>query len=491
MMRMKLARGATHNDDRAAIPWAVGARRLKAGGSQDWRPHNLRRTAVMMGLLTAAMVGRCAEFRVNDYGAKGDGKTEDTAAIQKAIDAAAKSGGTIVLKPGVYLTGSLFLKSGTQLRLDGGVEIRGVQNTARYPVMQTRIAGIEMKWPAALINVYEQDRVKISGKGTIDGDGKMWWDRYAAMRKEYEPRGLRWAADYDCQRPRLIQIYKSSNVDLSGLQLKRSGFWTVHICYSRKVTVDGVTIRNNIDGRGPSTDGIDVDSSSDVLVQHCDIECNDDAICLKAGRDADGLRVNRPTEKVVIRDNTVRGGAAGVTFGSETSGGIHDVEAFGIHVLGRVSNGILFKSANTRGGTVEHITIHDMEIEGVTTAIGVNLNWNPSYSYAKLPEGIADMPDYWRVLVAPVPPEKGLPHIRNVRISGIKATGVQKAFAASAYADAPMRDFEFKNLQIDAKTAGTIQNAENWKFEGTRIRAEDGTVVVVKDSKGVQGLLHP
>jgi hypothetical protein len=196
-------------------------------------------------------------------------------------------------------------------------------------------------------------------------------------REDYEPKGLRWASDYDCQRPRLIQIYNSSNVDLQGLRLERSGFWTVHICYSRKVTVDGVTIRNNIGGKGPSTDGIDVDSSSDVLVEHCDIECNDDAICLKAGRDSDGLRVNRPTEHVTIRDNTVRAGAAGVTFGSETSGGIHDVEARRIHVLGSVSNGILFKSASTRGGTVENIVIHDMDIQDIRVAIGVDAELEP------------------------------------------------------------------------------------------------------------------
>ena len=127
-----------------------------------------------------------------------------------------KAGGTVVFAPGVYLTGSLFLKSGTELRVDAGVEIRGVQDLAAYPVMQTRVAGVEMKWPAALINVYEQSHVKISGKGVIDGDGKIWWDKYWALRKEYEPKGLRWAADYDCQRPRLIVIYKSSDVDLRG-----------------------------------------------------------------------------------------------------------------------------------------------------------------------------------------------------------------------------------------------------------------------------------
>jgi polygalacturonase len=440
-------------------------------------------------LLIAALTAHAAEFRVAAYGAKGDGKTVDTAAIQRAIDAAAKAGnGTIVLDRGVYLSGSLFLKSGTHLRLDEGVEIRGVQDQAAYPVMQTRIAGIEMKWPAALINVYQQDGVEISGAGTIDGDGKLWWDKYWALRREYEPKGLRWAADYDCPRPRLIQIYKSAGVNLSGLTLKRSGFWTVHICYSTKMHVDGVTIRNNIGGFGPSTDGIDVDSSEGVLVEHCDIECNDDAICLKAGRDADGLRVNRPTAHVEIRDNTVRGGAAGVTVGSETSGGIHDVEAYRLHVLGRVSNGILFKSASTRGGTVENINIHDVDIQGTSAAFGITLNWNPAYSYAKIPEGVANIPDYWRVLVAPVPPEKGLPHIRNVRVSGIKATGAQRAFAVSSYADSPLQDFTFDGLDIASATAGSIQNAQNWKFTKTIVRASDGSHVTVKDSQNVSGI---
>ena len=132
--------------------------------------------------------------------------------------------GAVVFAPGVYLTGALFLKSNMEMRLDEGVEIRGVQDLAAYPVMQTRVAGIEMKWPSALLNVYEQTNVKLGGKGTVDGDGKIWWDKYWKMRREeYEPKGLRWAVDYDCQRPRLIQVYKSTDVDLAGPDAEAAG----------------------------------------------------------------------------------------------------------------------------------------------------------------------------------------------------------------------------------------------------------------------------
>ncbi len=142
----------------------------------------------------------------------------------------------------------------------------------------------------------------------------MWWKSYWDLRATYEPKGLRWASDYDARRPRLILIQNSSAVELGGgILLKRSGFWTVQILYSHDVHVDGVTIRNNEGGRGPWTDGIDIDSSQKVLVEHADIDVNDDALCLKAGRDSDGLRVNRPTEHMVLRDSIIRSGAAAVT----------------------------------------------------------------------------------------------------------------------------------------------------------------------------------
>ena len=425
-------------------------------------------------------------YFANNFGAKGDGVTLETAAIQKAIDAAAAANGTVTLRPGSYLTGSLFLKSGVTLDVPEGATLIGSEKLEDYPMLPTRIAGIEMSWPAALINVRDQQDVTITGKGTIDGDGPIWWKSYWDLRAVYEPKGLRWASDYDARRPRLILIQNSAQVLIGGgLLLKRSGFWTLQILYSHDVHVNGVTIRNNEGGKGPSTDGIDIDSSRKILVENADIDVNDDALCLKAGRDSDGLRVNRPTEDVILRDTIVRHGAAAITIGSETSGGFRNIEAYRITALSGVPSGVLFKSARTRGGFARDIRIHDLTLEGVAIPIHITMNWNPSYSYATLPGGVKDVPQYWIVLTTHVPEDKGLPRFSNVHIWNIKATGATTAFNVSAYSNAPLQDFRLDHLEIEAATAGQIANALDWKLTDNDIRTADGSKPVFTDS-GVQ-----
>ena len=441
--------------------------------------------AVLSGLALRAGAETQRTFRANDFGAKGDGTTLDTEAIQKAIDAAAAVRGTVTLKPGVYLTGSLFVKSGVTFDVADGVTLLGSERLRDYPMLPTRVAGIEMTWPAALVNVRDGHNVKIVGKGTIDGDGPVWWKSYWDLRAKYEPLGLRWAADYDARRPRLVLVQNSAHVELGGgIVLKRSGFWTVQILYSHDVHVNGVTIRNNEGGRGPSTDGIDIDSSRNVLVEHADIDVNDDALCLKAGRDADGLRVNRPTEHIVLRDSIIRSGAAAVTIGSETSGGFRDIKAYNLTALKGVPSGVLFKSAHTRGGFAEDIRIYDLTLEGVAIPIHITMNWNPSYSYAVIPVGLTDVPPYYNVLATPVPQAQGLPHFRDVHIWNVKATGARQAFNVSAYAAAPLQDFRLDHLNIEAATAGTIADAKDWKMDDNRIVTADGSQVKFVDAAG-------
>lgn len=452
------------------------------------RAFGLRGAAVFVSGVLAVCSARGATIYVNDFGAKGDGTTVDTAAIQRALDAAQGKHEVVSLRPGTYLIGSIFVKNGTRLEIPKGVTLRGLQRLDAYPLMPTRVAGIEMVWPAALVNVYKQTDVQITGEGSIDGDGSFWWKSYWDLRHEYDAKGLRWAADYDSKRPRLIQIFDSLQVSLSGPTLLRSGFWTVHICYSHDVKVDGITIRNNIGGRGPSTDGIDIDSSRKVLVAHADIDVNDDALCLKAGRDADGLRVNRPTEDVVIRDSVIRSGAAAVTFGSETSGGFHNIEAFNLTAGKGVGAGVLLKSAKVRGGGGSDLRIHDLHLTDVAIPIEVNLNWNPNYSYATLPSGMKDVPSYWTTLTAHVPEEKGLPHFSDVHIWNVEASGARSAIEIAAYPNAKLEGFRIDHVQIQAQKAGHIDDTDHLTLSDLSLTTVDGSRLLTADDTDLHGL---
>ncbi len=427
-------------------------------------------------------------FWVNDYEAVADGSALATTAIQKAIDAAAENGGgTVSFKPGKYLSGSIFVKENVRLHIPEGVTILGSENIADYPEIDTRIAGIEMQWPAALINVLDQKNVQIDGDGLVDGQGKVFWDYYWNLRKEYEPKGLRWIVDYDAKRPRTLLIQNSENTLLKDLNIQRAGFWTVQVLYSNHITVDGLSIRNNIGGHGPSTDGIDIDSSRYILVQNCDIDCNDDNFCLKAGRDWDGLRVNKPTEYVVIRDCVALAGSGLCTLGSETSGGIRHVFVSNIKGLG-TKNGLNIKSATNRGGVVEDIHMQNIRMDSVRTFMEVSMNWNPSYSYSKLPEGYDydSIPQRWKTLLMEVdPPEKGIPTFKNITLSNIDVKGAQRAINVNGMEQSLVENIHLEDVHIQAKEAGQINYSTNWELDNVSLQLEDGSTLKIENSPGV------
>jgi polygalacturonase len=350
--------------------------------------------------------------------------------------------------------------------------ILGSQNFDDYPEIDTRIAGIEMKWPAALINMIDIKNAAVTGGGIINARGKFCWDKYWAMRKDYDTKNLRWIVDYDAKRVRTLLVQNSSDITLKGLTFKNAGFWTVQLLYSHHLTVDGLVIRNNEDGSGPSTDGIDVDSSAWVLVENCDIDCNDDNFCLKAGRDWDGLRVNRPTEYVVIRKCIARRGAGLITLGSETSGGIRHVFASDLYAK-HTDNGLRIKSATTRGGTVEDIYFVNSYIDSVRNAYQFNLNWYPAYSYSTLPAGytMETVPAHWKAMLQKVTPaEKGIPYSKDFYISNVTITNAQKAFEVNGLPQSNFDNFNFTNSYIAAAELGTMEYAEGWNFKNMMVK---------------------
>lgn len=435
-------------------------------------------------------------YNVADFGAVGDGKTLTTHAVQSAIDAAhEEGGGKVVFPKGTYLSGAIFVKSNVEFHIGEGVVIKAIQDNKEYPEHKTRIAGIEMEWPSALINIYEQKNVRITGKGIIDGNGKYWWDKFwgdpkfsGGMWVDYKNKNVRWAVDYDCKRVRPVVVYESENVLLKDFTIKRAGFWTVSLTYSNMVHVDGIVIRNNIDGCGPSSDGINTDSSKNILVENCDIDCNDDNLCIKAGKDADGLRVNRPSENIVYRNCITRSGHGLITLGSETSGGIHNIEVYGLEAIG-TNIGIRFKSAKVRGGVMQNIWFHDIKMTDVANPFHFELNWYPEYSYPKIPSNIPEeeIPDRWRTITQPVvPAEKGIPEFRNIRFSDIDVKKAKQAFYVNAYEEKPMHNLVWKNITIEAEEGGVLNYASNWNMENVSLKIEKGKSIELNNCIGVE-----
>jgi polygalacturonase len=430
-------------------------------------------------------------YFVNDYGAVSDTTTVNTKSIQKAIDAcSAKGGGVVTFKPGRYVTGAIFLKNNVHLKIDKGVTLLGSQNFNDYPDIFSRVAGIEMTWPAALINVMDVKNVAVTGDGLVNARGKFCWDKYWATRKIYDAKDLRWIVDYDVKRVRTLLIQNASDITIQGLTFQNAGFWTVQLLYSNHLTVNGIVIRNNVDGSGPSTDGVDVDSSSWVLIENCDIDCNDDNFCLKAGRDWDGLRVNRPTEYIVIRTSIARRGAGLVTLGSETSGGIKHVYCTDLSAK-HTDNGLRIKSATTRGGTVEDIYFVNSNLDSVRNAYQFNLNWYPAYSYSELPKGYTweTVPAHWKSMLQKVTPaEKGIPHAKNFVIQNVKITHAQKAFEINGLPQSILDNFQFNNCYVSAETLGTMEYTKNWKLNNTIIDVSAKVEEKKKTAGGIEEL---
>jgi polygalacturonase len=421
--------------------------------------------------------------------AKGDTSKLISKQIQDAIDKCARDGGGIVsFNPGTYVTGAVFLKNNVHLQIDKGVTLLGSQNFNDYPEINTRIAGIEMKWPSALINIIEAKNAAVTGEGIVNARGKFCWDKYWAMRKEYDTKGLRWIVDYDAKRVRTLLVQNSSDISLKGITLKNAGFWTVQVLYSNHVSVDGLIIRNNEDGHGPSTDGVDIDSSSWVLVENCDIDCNDDNVCLKAGRDWDGLRVNKPTEYIVIQKCIARRGAGLVTLGSETSGGIRHVLATNLFAK-HTDNGLRIKSAFTRGGLIEDIHFTNTVMDSINNAFQFNLNWNPSYSYSELPKGYNydSIPGYWKAMLHKVEPaQRGIPHAKNIYIENVRVTHANHAFVGSGYKQSVLDNFVFTNCVITAGSVGLLEFTKDWKFNTVNISIDQKVNISTGDGSKEQ-----
>jgi polygalacturonase len=286
------------------------------------------------------------------FGALGDGRTKDTVAIQKALDACAKAGGgTVVVPRGVYLIGSIVMGSDTTLQLEHGANLTGSPETNDYPIVRIRWEGEFVEGHRALISAQNADHVAILGPGSIFGPP-------LSVSRLRNPRG-----------PALIELADCTNVLLEDFSTQYQQLWSIHPVCCQNLTARNLTIRSlNV-----NADGIDVDSCQDVLIERCSIDTGDDAISLKSGRGMEAVRLGRPTQNVVIKDcSLVSSIYAGLGIGTEMSGGIRNVRLENCFISGR-QNGIFIKSRDGRGGFMENITGEGLIIHNSPTFLGIDL----------------------------------------------------------------------------------------------------------------------
>jgi polygalacturonase len=407
-------------------------------------------------------------YLITDFGAVPDGIKVNTQAIQSAIDHCADhGGGTVIIPPGAFLSGALFFKPGVNLNVEKAGILKGSVNPDDYPQINTRWEGVQREWTSAFLNFNNLTNVLVSGEGTIDGSGHQWMQR-GGLRPlpttqtnapELTPAFTVKPAIISTNqisrhgRPRLICFSHCRDIHITGLHLQRQAIWCLHFLYSQNVVADHLNIRAI--ERIPSSDGIDIDSCRDVQISQCDIACNDDNIAIKSGRDADGLRVNQPSENITISDCTI-GAGAGIALGSEVSGSIRHVLVQRCQFTGSGAAARI-KSQPSRGGVIEDIVYRDIQIDNVRRAFEFILNW--------------------RMMPPLAPPAQVLTVVRNVRLINFSGTA-QEGGVMFGLPEGPLQDIKFENCKLTTQRGLVYDNVTTPDFSGLELSVATGEPII-------------
>ena len=404
---------------------------------------------VVLFALIAISVTQVAgkELSVTSAGAVGDGTTLNTVAIQKAIDQlAANGGGTLVIPQGEFLSGAIFLKPGVNLHLDKGAVLKGSTNIENYPEMETRIEGHTQVWIPALVNASHADHLRISGEGMIQGGGQPFWDAF------WKRIGAdRTTKNLDVKRPRNLFISDSKDVRISGLTLRQSGFWNLHIFRCSNVVIEKMDIRTPY--HAPSTDGIDIDSCQNVTVRGCYISVDDDNVVCKGnkGTSAWDDKTIPPDEHIRITGCTFGLGNSALTLGSEATL-VRDVIIENCRLVTDATNVNCVLKLKLRTDTEQHyenITARNITVD------------NP---YAQL-VSIQGWSQYFDLQGKPAPSQLAT----NITVENISGT-LNKFGVVDGPANSTVAKLTFKNINLALKTTDvTIKNVKNLKLDDVNI----------------------
>lgn len=410
----------------------------------------------------------------------GDGMV--TKAVNDMISTLSKrGGGTVTVPRGHWLSGRIVLKSNVNLHLEEGavLEFSGSVNDYQ-PAVFTRHEGVEVMGAGAFIYAEGERNIALTGKGTVMGppmdaamrtlpNGKSVVENDVPYDMPVSKRicdGLDGRTFY---RPKSFSPINCRNVLVEGVTFERSVLWNVNPVYCEDVIIRGITV-NSTDV--PSGDGIDISSCRNVLIEYSTLNCGDDCFTLKAGRCEDGLRVNRPTENVVIRYCLAKEGHGGITCGSETAGGIRNVYLHDCLFYG-TRTGFRFKTRRNRGGTVEGITYDGVRLVNVREAFTWDLLGSATY--------MGELARRYPPLdITPLTPT-----VRDITIRNFTVESADRLLTVNAIPEIPCANVLIENGKIRTnRIIRTMNDADGFTFRNLEIQATDNRMTI-DDSRNV------
>ena len=356
--------------------------------------------------------------------------------------------------------------------MENGAQVRFSTRFADYlPAVFTRWEGVECYNYSPLIYARNCENVAVTGKGILDGQGQAWWHwkklQQAAARTLYDaesegvPVEKRVLGTTEAAlRPQFLQTVACRNVFVEGVTFVNGPMWTVHPVYCENVLVRGITVKSE----GPNTDGLNPDSSRNVLVEGCTFHTGDDCIAINSGMNEDGWRVARPCENIVIRDCTMSEGHGAVAIGSGMSGGVRNVYVHDCRVTGG-DQGVRLKSMRGRGGFVENVQVENIRMVSLRReAIVMNMFYGSSTA-----ESRSDLP----------------PAFRNIQIRNVTCESAGVAIAIRGLPEQPIERVVLQDLHLGAVEGIHCHDADDLTFNNVSIVAQQEPLFRFSNVRGL------
>lgn len=444
---------------------------------------------------------------IRDFGAKADGETLNTEAINNAIKAVSeKGGGKVVIPEGLWLTGPVVLQNNVNLHVEKNALVLFSGDADLYPLVRTSFEGLDMLRCQSPISAMNAENIAITGHGVLDGSGdswrpvkrnkmtdgqwksllksggvvdesgKVWYPNEGALKasiltgskEKREISNSEWEGMKRWLRPVLLSIVRSKRVLLEGVTFRNSPSWCLHPLSCEDLTLNGVKVFNP--WYSQNGDALDVESCKNVVVTNSLFDAGDDAICIKSGKDADGRRRGEPCENVLVKNNTVLHGHGGFVVGSEMSGGVRNVYVADCTFIG-TDVGLRFKSTRGRGGVVENVYVDNINM----------INIPGDALIADLYYAVKDAPG------APVPAvTEETPSFKNIHISNISCKGAGRAMFLNGLPEMPIENFSVRNMRItDAQKGAFINKVAGVTLENIEIETADNTYLQVENTTNI------